>query len=103
MNQHTHGPWTVSYETDITGIENDPDNDCFGIVDVAHVYLREVPGRHEANARLIAAAPDLLAALVVLVEEKVDYMRLNNLGDPEREYATKQARAAIAKATGEQA
>ena len=54
------------------------------------------------RAALIAAAPDLLEALTVLVEEKADYMRRNNLGDPEREPATKKARAAIAKATGAQ-
>lgn len=54
-----------------------------------------------ANASLIAAAPDLLAALVVMVEEKADYMRRNNLGDPEREGTTKQARDAIDKATGQ--
>ncbi len=66
---------------------------------VAHIKRSTVQPM-EANARLIAAAPDLLEALVVLVNEKADYMRRNNLGDPEREGATKQARAAISKATG---
>lgn len=53
-----------------------------------------------ANACLISAAPDLLGALIALVEEKAGYMRRNNLGDPERETITKLARAAIDKATG---
>lgn len=28
--KHTAGPWSVAYETDITGIENDPENGCSG-------------------------------------------------------------------------
>jgi len=74
-------------------------------------WIAPFPGRaHHADwcadvthpdMRLMAAAPCLLDALVVLVEEKADYMRRNNLGDPEREPATKQARAAIAIATGQ--
>lgn len=52
------------------------------------------------NARLIAAAPDLLEALKKLLEEKDDYMRRNNLGDPMKESVSKIARAAIAKAEG---
>ena len=60
MSTHTRGPWSISNDTDISGIENDIENNCFGIVDVAHVYLLEVEGKHEANSRLIAAAPDLL-------------------------------------------
>lgn len=63
MSEHTPGPWSVNDDTDISGVENDPKNGCVGPVDVAHVYLRTVPGRTEANARLISAAPDLLEAL----------------------------------------
>lgn len=91
--QHTQGPWSVTYDTDIIGTENDPENECVGTVDVAHVYLRTVPGRTAANARLIAAAPDLLEALSLLaagIENSVSdtYLPL------------KKARAAISKATG---
>ena len=93
---HTAGPWTVSHDTDISGVENDPKNDCFGIVDVAHVYLREVPGKHEANARLIAAAPDLLQELTNLCE--LAKKRPGSLY--EYKAAVDSARAAIAKATG---
>jgi len=95
MNKHTQGPWTVSNETDISGIENDPENGCVGPVDVAHVYLRTVQGRTEANARLIAAAPDLLAALQGLLRGIFD-------GPDDADAATlvAKARAAIAKATG---
>jgi len=57
---------------------------------VAHVYLRAAPGRTEANARLIAAAPELLAALKGLID----------LAGPSCVGACDVARAAIAKAEG---
>ena len=75
---------------------------CEGVViALMPAWLDDEHEEAHANARIVAAAPDLLEALAVLVEEKADYMRRNNLGDPEREDATKLARAAIAKATGE--
>jgi len=51
VTEHTHGPWHASrkfvYVSDIN-------NRC----------IAEVFDRHEANARLIAAAPDLLDAIL---------------------------------------
>lgn len=91
---HTLGPWTITDGTDITGIENDSKNGCVGPVDVAHVYLRTVLGRTEANARLIAAAPELLEAL----ESMVEMVEMNGFG---KAYAMDIARAAIAKARGQ--
>ena len=55
MNNYTPGPWSLHYEKYITGIENDPENGCIGPVDIGHVYLRTVPGKAEANARLIVS------------------------------------------------
>ena len=52
----------------------------------------------EANARLIAAAPDLLAALQGMIEYFVD-CSIDDYSDTETMQA---ARAAIAKATGDQ-
>lgn len=93
--KHTQGPWSVNHETDITGIENDQANDCVGIVDVAHVYLRTVPGRTEANANLIAAAPELLLSVRALIE--ILETGVMSLG------ALRAAKAVVAKATGENA
>jgi hypothetical protein len=92
---HTKGPWKNEGMGDITGMENDPENGCVGVVDVCNVYLRTVPGRHEANAALIAAAPDLLEALEEIVEA-ADGSGWNQL-DP----GFFKARAAIKKARGE--
>lgn len=54
------------------------------------------------HAYLIAAAPDLYAALEQMVEERRDYMRINHLGDPDAQHTVKAANAALAKARGEQ-
>lgn len=53
---------------------------------------------NKANAQLIAAAPELLEALIAMEAEKSDYMVLNKLGNPAAEHTNKIARAAIAKA-----
>lgn len=103
MSKHTPGPWSVIFGTDITGIENDPENGCVGLVDVAHVYMRTVTGRHEANARLIAAAPELLKALKKLItqfdsEIHNEYDRTGMLES--RLAEANHAREVIAKAEG---
>ncbi len=88
---HTPGPWYVTgrltryVEARIDG----------GLIqEVAACGPTEADGGYgphqEANARLIAAAPDLLEALEMLIE-------FPNTGP-----ATSTARAAIAKATGAQ-
>lgn len=92
--QHTPGPWTHEGQGDITGIENDPSIGCVGKVDVACVYLRTVPGRTEANARLIAAAPEMLAAL------KLAASHMHCLKDARAKADYSMARAAIAKVKG---
>ena len=52
MSEHTPGPWTT--EDDHDGLLIGPDDTCVCVV--------ERYEGHQANARLIAAAPDLLAA-----------------------------------------
>lgn len=62
----------------------------------------ERPGEHEANARLIAAAPDLLAALKALLrEEPLTYEGSTDAKLYCSVDALAAARAAIAKAEGE--
>ena len=104
MNKHTPGPWTHEGQGDITGIEDNGFGR--GPVDVCSVYLRTVEGRHEANARLIAAAPDLLEALEAF--ERISALWLPAEVEEqhaEEMYALHMARnqmlAAIAKARGE--
>ena len=60
---------------------------------IANVYLGRTDAEREANARLIAASPDLLAALEVLVSLRDHPLTVATL-----EVAYRNARAALAKA-----
>ncbi len=107
MSKHTLGPWVVGTKTEF-GTHNA--NMIFDSQDgsVAMVYGlpsntmlekmdEERYAEGKARARLIAAAPDLLEALKDL---EAGYERLKGQGYPVSD-CQKQARAAIAKATGE--
>lgn len=89
---HTPGPWTISTSSPVDyalSIHGAPLKQSGGFPVVADILERTTDGTHEANARLIAAAPDLLEALraVVSVADRAT-----------REFDL--ARSAIAKATG---
>lgn len=100
MNKHTPGPWIA-----VGGYVENPDDSKADIcscepADFGQRGLHRTVEEICANARLIAAAPELLEAL------KLAYLYIN--GGPG--YTTENftaahsaARAAIAKATGEQA
>lgn len=89
---HTPGNWRS--ETFDSGIAILAPADPVGSIEVARVtpFYREAR-RNEANARLIAAAPDLLEACRILVAGLCHFDG-PTLGDVEK------AEAAIAKATG---
>ena len=94
---HTPGPWKVYKElTSRSGewlIAMDAGDKGRGI---AIAETRVATGDELANARLIAAAPELLEALQRL---SAQCERLRLPGQPETD-AEKTARAVIAKATG---
>ena len=102
--KHTPGPWTV-YDDSNDGKTNRIEIAARGKT-VARIY-QSVPEEDLPNARLIAAAPDLLEALVELSESFVDTYfddpRSDEEIDGHQEFWENKARAAIAKATGEQA
>lgn len=96
MSKHTPGPWNLYDDTASTGrIE---------IValgkTVARIY-RSVPEEDLPNARLIAAAPDLLEALRGVVA-MIDSLN-SAYGSEQVDSVVSNGRAVIAKATGEQA
>ena len=82
------------YEPETRTIRSVPSNHW-----VASMNSWDGAENHQANARIIAAAPDLLAALQALVGEA-------DLGEIDHDDSTRallaQARAAIARATGGQ-
>lgn len=105
MSKHTPGPWRIGHQTDY-GVFNPSviqTGEDVGIATVygipLHVKLDEVENDPKcaeglANARLIAAAPDLLAACKEALQSSEDsegggYRVLNEM-----------LRAAIAKAEG---
>ena len=91
--QHTKGPWQFGSSNDDSVYKRN-----IGGSDGYHVAVASSREDDEvdANARLIAAAPDLLEALQSIVDMDVAYQR-----GPKVEDAVEVARAAIAKATGE--
>lgn len=94
MSKHTPGPWEMHGEfsgRDIVQIET---KHGYSVADVRNYNRSE---QNKANAKLIAAAPDLLEALQNLIGEVKDIR-----GVDVEEYkpaAFEQARAAIKKAT----
>ncbi len=100
--QHTPGPWHIGL--DGMSIVADAGDSPHGIPirPCVATVKRRLDGT-EANARLIATAPDLLEAL----QEYLDWHRANfalpsgNLEDPDQTALAKKGSAAIAKARGE--
>ena len=86
MNDYTKGPWGIMKGDHGLMIFS---GECGRVV--AMLARQVTTAEREANARLIAAAPDLLEALEWAVDNPHDDA-----------YWISQARAAIAKATGEQ-
>lgn len=93
--KHTPGPWSMFSNGFAVGV-------CTHDSDVAWTFFEDrglldtarSRDEDEANARLIAAAPDLLQACIYLAEG-IEACGLTGV-------YLDQARAAIAKATGEQ-
>ena len=109
MNKHTPGPWRKVTANDYKslGVETVSD-DIYARVTICEIQLAhgepfnsDENDEPKANARLIAAAPELLASLVAILEtadisfgEGEQAARVGNA-------VISQARAAIAKATGQ--
>lgn len=99
MGEHTPGPWFVNHGRSGASYGVGQGNGG-AIVVVWRGIARPKSSNGAANARLIAAAPDLLAAAIELVAASDAYE-----GDPDDDERCRRAidglRAAIAKATGE--
>ena len=98
--QHTHGPWHVDpseTNTHLTSVFN-------GLQDRGHlprpwnVAICTGP-QARANARLIAAAPDMLAALEELAETAPLDIEAEDSVNEYRKFVMRTARKAITKAT----
>ena len=99
MNKHTPGPWhldTARGNTHLSSVFHGKDNRPF-LERPWNVAICTGP-QSEANARLIAAAPDLLAALENLAETAPIDIEADTV-DAYRKFVLTTARNAIAKAT----
>ncbi|SPU49868.1 hypothetical protein [Bordetella trematum] len=99
--KHTPGPWAVRYDYVVQA----PSFDDGRLVPVAQPYGVNSDGTDLfANARLIAAAPELLDACMAMIEwddREQDHAVDFNARMALCHTAFNKARAAIAKATGE--
>jgi hypothetical protein len=100
MSNHTPGPWKVAPYSSVVGCpitaQPDPTKNTILIAGTRSAVSTDDEGFRsevEANARLIAAAPDLLASL----QNLEFYVRDSVFGNSQVATA---ARAAIAKAKG---
>lgn len=90
--EHTPGPWTVTNGNDICGA----DYPGRGLVARVNVHRGEDDA---ANARLIAAAPDMLEALQAIADGHVMYGKVETYSHADVVLAYQElARKAIAKA-----
>ena len=99
--QHTPGPWIGAgpsfgdtFPRYTTSIMTDWEHEDEGHIDICELPFHHHDDENEANARLIAAAPDLLEALKEMLDNHEDACTGYGEG------AAEKARAAIAKATG---
>ena len=94
--EHTPGPW------DHMPLAGKHDREVYE--DEAGQPVAIVRGNHIPNARLIAAAPDLLEAAIALSSVAEDHFRMLPDDGPEQDYLMSEviapARDAIAAATG---
>lgn len=93
MSKHTPGPWGNhkwnSEEHQISALGG-----TVALINHDHSHISDEAA--DANARLIAAAPDLLAAL----HRAVNHLIMDGVSCDDAPQALRQARAAIAKAEG---
>ena len=107
MSKHTPGPWTVK----LNRVERHPVYGPDGEPVARCLCPRPSTKEWDANARLIAAAPEMLEALELFMEAYPEHECFStgpNTGNPWTDYvycpgceAEVKARGAIAKAKGE--
>ena len=99
--QHTKGPWKVKTGSNAVLAGRKQICSHVNAASVLPVNMVEDQKIAEANARLIAAAPDLLEALQEITSDYADRFDLDDPStNPGIKSSIEQARAAIAKATG---
>ena len=94
ITHHTPGPWHYSPDVSLHNTALVYGADKYLVADAGRIHRRQ-PEEQIANAKLIAAAPDLLDALRDMTEF---YAQVT--ASPDEDSVLAAARAAIAKAEG---
>lgn len=95
---HTPGPWTIRHGTNIFAARTDVGHEgCICNTGSHGSNHQDCGPENEANARLIAAAPDMLEAL----EQALQWIEVDETTHGRKFGAGNVAREAIAKATGQ--
>jgi len=103
MGRHTPGPWSVKDSDTVVGPAGNVVAECCGYSVKATTPEQQSQGGREANARLIAAAPELLTACKaanLLIEYLRARLRGDDMGRLDVEYHAAKIPAAILKAEG---
>ncbi|CZY59658.1 hypothetical protein [Enterobacter hormaechei] len=99
----TPGPWVASKTDRSIGPVSRDDDQSYGmILPVAWVEFDGNDAYQQANANLIAAAPDLFEALQCLVKSYDEFRTRTGRGTKPQALELLNARAAISKALGEE-
>lgn len=102
MSKHTPGPW--AWPEHFNGLDGADGEPVLRWEPYDGMWLSTLDDREEANARLIAAAPELLGALRAIADMSADAKRGNaTTAKVSLTLMTEIAKEAIAKATGEEA
>jgi hypothetical protein len=99
MNKHTPGPWYVKGGTPLVAIDRTYDI-IAGASLIAQTLIAPERSAAAANAVLIAAAPDMLSALIAILDD-VSSTHPKFTLDYRIQQCAGIARAAIARATGQ--
>ena len=92
---HTPGPWRIDGNDDLPLAVIEDNEDGTGICEIG-----ERTPLNLANAALIAAAPEMLAALQ-LIADSVTFTGMSQAAPLQLDAVIKVAKAAIARATGQ--
>lgn len=99
MGEHTKGPWEACERGDYSDYRGDSRVILGDDMRIAVVHDSGID-RQEANARLIAAAPELLEALELLLDSVIEDVEITG-NSPDDIFEIVKSRAAIANAKGQ--
>lgn len=99
--KHTPGPWTVRDDDTVVGPKGNVVAECCGYSVKAEGMEQKAQGGREANANLIAAAPELLEAVKLYVRLDDDKRAGCTIEDEYWAECHQSAMKAIAKAKEE--